>query len=55
MSEAEIIKIKIDGIKEMLLKLNQELPFPGHISASIIKKYLNELEERLWHDQQNMD
>lgn len=47
MNEAEVLKIKIEGIKEMLEDLNATLPFAGLLSVSIVKKYLSGLEEKL--------
>ena len=47
MSESEILKIKITGIKEMLEELNAVLPFANNLSYTIIRNYLKELEEKL--------
>lgn len=44
MNETEI---KIKGIEEMIEHLNKELPFPNIWSAEIIKKYVEELKEKL--------
>lgn len=37
-------EIRARVIRELIDRLNNELPYPGHISMSIIKNYLYELE-----------